>query len=282
MTQLRQWWAEQSRNNRITIVAVAAALLIGGTLAAALMMTSSSSSGSEQQAANEDTGLTVSVGSAQPAGTAGGTGSAADPVSTVPPIEDTPEDLAALRIQPGLPTLTNLQDLQARYGSPPDAKFGRMRIPTLGVDAPLGGRVVGTDGYMKAPAGPADVVWYDFSRWPGLGGLPGEGGNAVFSGHVDYAARIPYANVNYRGRGVMYSLGLLANGDEIEVEWFGRKYKYAVISRQTLNAVKTDWNQVLASNLQGKDSITIITCAGNFNPRTQEYDERIVVHAVRV
>ena len=276
--QLRQWWAEQSRNTRIALVGVVVIVVLGGGIAGALAMTG----GRENAAAGGETpGVTISTTGAGPNGTAGGTG-AADAVSTVPPIDDTPEDLAALRIRSGLPTVTNIGDLHSKYGEPPDAKFGRVRIPTLGVDAPLGGRVVGTDGLMKVPAGPADVVWYDFSRWPGLGGVPGAGGNAVFSGHVDYAARIPYANVNYRGRGVLYGLGLLANGDEIEVEWFGRKLKYAVISRQTVSAERANWNEIFATRAQNRDSITLITCAGQFDATKQEYSDRVIVQAVRV
>ena len=279
MRQLRHWWAEQSRNTRVALFGAVGVLVVGGVLGAALAL---SSGGGEP--GEGPVGVSVSAAGAVGAeATAGGSGSSEGAaVSTVPPIDDTPENLASLRTDPRLPTVNNIRDLHSRYGQPPDAKFGRFRIPTLGVDAPLGGRVVGNDGYMKGPAGPSDVVWYDFSRYPELGGLPGTGGNAVFSGHVDYAARIPYANVNFRGEGVFFSLGLLSQGDQVEVEWFGRTYKYQVTSRRTMPANGTNWNEVLSKNANDGDSITLITCAGQFDERAMEYSDRMVVRAVRL
>jgi sortase (surface protein transpeptidase) len=38
---------------------------------------------------------------------------------------------------------------------------------------------------MPSPVGPQEVIWYDFSALPGMGGRPGDG-NTVLAGHVDY------------------------------------------------------------------------------------------------
>ena len=62
-----------------------------------------------------------------------------------------------------------------------------LSIPSIGVDASVYSRSVGTNGQMGNPIGAWDAIWYDFSAWPGMGGYPGEpGANAVFAGHVDY------------------------------------------------------------------------------------------------
>ena len=182
----------------------------------------------------------------------------------------------------GIPTVASLKELRDRFGEPPDAKRGRIRIPQLGVDAPLGVRaVVPPDLVMYAPTGPADVIMYDFSADPRYGGSPGTGANSIFSGHVDYSYKLPYAPANYHGRGVFYDVRLLASGDEIVVVIDGQSLRYTVQWRQLVSADEGDWDRLLARNV-GADSITLITCDGVFNPATQEYKSRIVVRAVRV
>ena len=56
------------------------------------------------------------------------------------------------------PVVRSLERLRAEHGEAPDAVHGRLRIPALGVDAPLGVRAVGEDGVMANPTGPGDVV----------------------------------------------------------------------------------------------------------------------------
>ena len=61
----------------------------------------------------------------------------------------------------------------------------RLVISKFNIDAPLKLKAVGSDGQMPDPDDADSVVLYDFSAWPGLGGGPGVGGNAVLAGHVD-------------------------------------------------------------------------------------------------
>src|SRR5690606_32142166 len=72
-------------------------------------------------------------------------------------------DLAARTIHnapPNAETISDLDELRERFGDPPDATYGTMRIPSIGIEAPIGTRVVGEDGVMADPTGPSDVVWY--------------------------------------------------------------------------------------------------------------------------
>ncbi len=211
-----------------------------------------------------------------PGGTAPAT---ATPEPTATPAPPTPDPTPTPA--PGDTVVTTISDLHAGYGEPPGAVLGRLRVPTLGIDAPLGVRLVGGDGQMPNPAGPSDVIWYDFSGWDGIGGSIGGGGNAVFSGHVDYAAHVPYADVDYRGRGVFFSLSLLSPGDVIEVERAGESIRYAVSWRQTVNAEGTDWGEMLSSDVP-VDSITLITCGGEFNYEERSYVDRVVIRAERI
>ena len=186
-----------------------------------------------------------------------------------------------LRETTAVATTDRLPDFKRKYGDPPDATLGRMRIPSVGVDAPLGARVVGADGELALPSGPSDVVWYDFSEWPAYGGAPGSGGNAVFAGHVDYAARVPYAGATYRGLGVFSTLSLLPVGELIEIETGGRTLRYSVTWRRTVSAAGGNWSEIMGSEV-GADSVTLITCAGTFDSSTLEYSDRVVIRATRL
>lgn len=189
--------------------------------------------------------------------------------------------VASAEEAPQATVVNNLQELISNYGYPSDATFARLRIPTLGVDSRVSSRYVGSDGVMPDPTGPASVVWYDMTAWGGMGGAPGAGGNAIFSGHVDYAANVGYAGVYYRGQGVFSQLRLLSEGDIIEVDYAGETLRYAVKWRRQLPAVGSDWGAIWSDNVAA-DSITLYTCGGTFDYATRSYSDRVVVRAERL
>ncbi len=176
--------------------------------------------------------------------------------------------------------IASLQEFENRFGEPPEATSIRLRIPTIGVDAPLGTRVGGGDGVMQNPAGPTDVVWYDFSDWAGVGGSVGGGNNAILAGHVDYSGYVPYADARFRGPGVFYSLDRLAPGDVIEVEVNGERLIYVVEWQRLVATSEADWASIRSSDL-GADSLTLITCGGDFNIASSHYLKRTIVRAQR-
>ena len=177
-----------------------------------------------------------------------------------------------------LPLVRSLEGMR-QYGDPPGADYARLKIPSQGVNAAVAALKVDSDGNMGSPAGPADVVWYNLSVW-GLGGTPGDGGNAVFSAHVDYDDVVPFANVSYQGVGVFFNLSRLQQGDIIEVEYRGQALRYAVEWRRQLSE-DSDWTSVLSAT-GDRDSITLITCSGDFDISRRTYDSRTVVRAVRL
>ena len=147
----------------------------------------------------------------------------------------------------------------------------RFKIPSIGVDAPVTVRTIGSDGQMGVPNGRFDVVWYDFSAYPSMGGYPGDGGNAVFSGHVDY-------HPNYEA--VFWDLHLVGPSDIIEVDLpNGSVVRYSVQWAQTI-APDADFSSFVTKS--GEDIITIVTCQGTFNSETHNYDHRLVVRGIRV
>jgi LPXTG-site transpeptidase (sortase) family protein len=163
----------------------------------------------------------------------------------------------------------------------PGAEGDRFIISRFGINAPVSYKAVGPDGVMPDPNGPDDVAFYDFSTWQGLGGFPGQGGNVVVSGHVD-SGRVACKNgtVPAPCQAVFWDIGKLMRGDEVEFHVGGEIFRYRVTSNQAVHAVTADWNAIVASTAE--ETITMITCGGNFNPQTRTYDHRQVVVGVRI
>ncbi|HEY7269666.1 MAG TPA: class F sortase [Dehalococcoidia bacterium] len=160
-------------------------------------------------------------------------------------------------------------------------------IAKIGVDAPISVQKVGADGQMPNPNGPDDIAWYDFdqSLWPGLGGRPGSGGNVVIAGHVDWG--VQHSGLGCKNNtvkppceAVLWDLSKLSSGDIIEVDVGDKVYKYQINGSKSYAATFTGWNDLLSGH--GQESLTIVTCSGDFNPATHEYNSRLVVTALRV
>jgi LPXTG-site transpeptidase (sortase) family protein len=156
-------------------------------------------------------------------------------------------------------------------------------ISKFGIEAPLTYRKVPPSGVMPNPDGPDDVAYYDFSDFPNLGGAPGIGGNSIFAGHVDSGSK-PCDNgtVPPPCEAVLWDLNLLEIGDIIEIHANGDVFKYEVTSNQPVSASLNDgtWDQIVSSTEE--ETLTIITCGGDFNRETREYNNRQVVTAKRV
>lgn len=166
-----------------------------------------------------------------------------------------------------------LSDLALRgAGAPARGDFlgDRLLIPKIGVDAPFTYKVVGPDGQMPNPTGPNDIAYYDFSQWPGLGGLPNAGGNVVMAGHVDYI------NV---GPAVLWDMEKLVPGDVIEIRMKdGTLVQYQVEFNKWISPGDADWTSIVAGTAD--ESITLITCTGEFS--AGHYDKRQIVWGRRI
>jgi LPXTG-site transpeptidase (sortase) family protein len=176
-----------------------------------------------------------------------------------------------LRSGPG--TATGFGNVLAPQWTPPPAvatpdnsPLTRLVIPKAKVDANLVTLGLDENGVMQSPGNAYDVGWYDFSA------KPGAGGNAVFSGHVDYH------NV---GAAVFWNLRDLNPGDLIEVHLAdGAVYNYSV---DALNCIPVDGapiNQIVGPT--SGEVVTLITCCGTFNSSTRQYDKRLIVRGERL
>ncbi|MCC6382991.1 MAG: class F sortase [Dehalococcoidia bacterium] len=144
-----------------------------------------------------------------------------------------------------------------------DAPVARLVIDRIGVDAPV--EVLGVDstGTMESPDGPDVVAWYGFTA------KPGQGGNAVFSGHVDYVRH---------GPAVFWDLRKLQPGDGIEVRLAdGTRIEYAVTAARLYPVDEVPMEDVLAPT--STESVTLITCGGTFGGG--QYSHRLVLRAAR-
>jgi LPXTG-site transpeptidase (sortase) family protein len=163
------------------------------------------------------------------------------------------EQLAQIRATPVLTPVSN-------------APLDRLVIPKIGVDAPVVTLSVDDQGIMQSPKTAFEVGWYDFSA------RPGTGGNAVFSGHVDFASV---------GAAVFWHLRELGPGDLVEVRLAdGTAYQYVVVSSTSYTGNDAPIADIVGPT--GKDTVTIITCTGTFNREVHQYSHRLVVRAERL
>ena len=209
--------------------------------------------------------------------------------SSSPPQQPTIGESGGLAAGSPLPTPQATIDLNRPTAVPtidanapkPGAPGDKIVISKIGVNAPLTYKTVGLDGQMPNPDGEDDLAVYDFAQyWPGLGGIPGYGGNTVFAGHVDSGFKpCKHGTVQPPCQSVLWDLGKLAPGDQIQVTTAGKTYSYAVTSNQPVSSTSGDWTTIVSSTAQ--ETLTIITCGGDFNTTTHEYSHRQVVTATR-
>ncbi|MBA2595615.1 MAG: class F sortase [Chloroflexia bacterium] len=142
-----------------------------------------------------------------------------------------------------------------------------LQVDKFGIDAPIEfGAVV--DGIMVDPSGPWVVSWYE-----GLGKI-GEGGNVVMAGHVDYYTV---------GPAVFWNVRDLVPGDIVRVVGEnGENFEYAVEWMQQYNVLTDLTPEVIQNDIvgdTGQESLTLITCGGDFDPTTATYNQRWVLRA---
>lgn len=122
---------------------------------------------------------------------------------------------------------------------------------------------------LDTPVNIFDVGWYDAS------GKPGSGGTLVIDGH----------NGGPHVHGVFKDLPSLVEGDIITVErGDGVVYNYSVVENVSVLLEDADDYMATAakSPRQGKESVTLISCTGEWSQKQQTYLSRQFVRAVLV
>ncbi|MFR9798402.1 class F sortase [Streptomyces sp. MS06] len=143
--------------------------------------------------------------------------------------------------------------------SPPD----RIRIPAIGVDAPLTGLGLTPAGSLDVP--PAGQP--NLAGWYRAGTTPGETGTAIVAGHVD----------NADGPAVFYALGALTKGAAIDVDRRdGTTALFTVDAVEEYDAAAFPDEKVYGP--ADRPELRVITCGGGYSPATG-YRGNVVVFA---
>ncbi|MET7364588.1 class F sortase [Streptomyces sp. NPDC005566] len=139
----------------------------------------------------------------------------------------------------------------------------RIRIPGIGVDAPMMRLGLGRDGGLDVPpAGNRNIA-----GWFKGGAPPGAKGTAVVAGHVD----------NAQGPSVFYGLGSLKKGTGVEID--RKDGRTAVFSVDAIEVYDNeDFPDQRVYGASPHASLRLITCGGGFSPQTG-YLGNVVVYA---
>lgn len=136
----------------------------------------------------------------------------------------------------------------------------RLLVPSINVDAKVEVLEVVGDT-LQDPTNGDDVAWYKET------GHPGQQGNAVFAGHLNWYGQ-PEA--------VFFAIDQLKEDDEIIVRDEGcGEFTYLVEWVELVKVADADMSKITGASEQ--DLITLITCGGTWDPSISEYRERTVV-----
>ncbi|MFV8183195.1 class F sortase [Streptomyces sp. AF1B] len=138
-----------------------------------------------------------------------------------------------------------------------------LRVPSLGIDAPIVAVTVGPDQQLQTPPldKPKLVGWYRD------GPSPGETGTAIAVGHRDTKT----------GAAVFAALALVRPGSAIEVRRVdGRTAVYSVDRVRVFDKARFPDKEVYGQSK--RPELRVLTCGGLFNRRTG-YTSNVVVFA---
>lgn len=142
----------------------------------------------------------------------------------------------------------------------------RLKIASIGVDAPI--IPVGTepDGAMAAPKTATDIGWYEKSAKLGSSRRA-----MLLSGH--YGLDTPE---------VLRRLSELKVGDRLVVEGAeGDALTFEVAETERKHRTEVDMEKAFRYG-GGQEAVSIITCIGMYNYAEKTYNDRYVVYALRV
>jgi LPXTG-site transpeptidase (sortase) family protein len=137
----------------------------------------------------------------------------------------------------------------------------RLVIPAIKVDATIESRGLDSSRNLDTPRDYRNVAWYN------LGPRPGQAGNAIINGHVNW----------WTGDAVFTHLSRLRAGDTIRVfRADGSTVVFKVEAKQVVDAnARLGW----LFDPSSSPSLVLITCSGVWNPLTQSDTQRLLVKA---
>ena len=141
----------------------------------------------------------------------------------------------------------------------------RLRIPALGIDAPIVALGFDGGGQLDVPSDGVTAGWYEISS------PLGADGNALLGAHVDWAGELA----------LFWRLNELVAGDRVYLTPDqGEELVYEVEESTSVNW-DSPVSEVLATANAGS-SLTLFTCGGDFDTARGGYDRRLIVRATQV
>jgi len=142
-----------------------------------------------------------------------------------------------------------------------DLSPSRLLIPGIEVDAAIEARGLDSSRNLATPIDFHDVAWFN------QGPLPGQPGNALLNGHVDW----------WTGSAVFARLAELRPGDAVVVvRADGTRASFKVTGRRILAATARDATLFAPADAA---KLTLITCSGWWDPLLGGTTERLLVSA---
>lgn len=180
--------------------------------------------------------------------------STAPDIGTIPPAAAAPSSLAGPAAAGPAP-------------SHPAAPFTptRLRVPRLGVDAPVVPVSVQPDGLLAVPGDVDTIGW-----WSAGAAAAAPSGTVVLVGHVDSARQ---------GPGAFFGLRTLQPGDRVILSGADdRTAAYTVAARRQYPKSALPSGEVFGQHTTPR--LVLVTCGGRFNHETRHYSDNTVVYAM--
>ena len=149
----------------------------------------------------------------------------------------------------------------------PVADPTQIRLPSIGIEAPIVNVGLEDDGGMEIPDDVSTTGWYE------LGVAPGEAtGTAVISGHVDSRDQ---------GRGAFWDLRRMDVDDIVTVDHAdGTTSEWRVVARTSYPKDELPIADIFTRF--GEPRLVLITCDGYFDRDARSYSDNVVVYTVPV
>ncbi|PWS39893.1 class F sortase, partial [Streptomyces sp. ZEA17I] len=141
-----------------------------------------------------------------------------------------------------------------------------VRVPSVGIDAPVVPRGLDRDGAIDPP--PYDLP--QTAGWYGKGTRPGAEGAALLVGHVDTETE----------PAVFYGLSTVRPGEKVEVvRDDGSVAEFTVDDVQVVTRERFDAGKAYGPRVAGRAELRLITCGGTYDKKSRSYSANVVVSA---
>ena len=177
----------------------------------------------------------------------------AEPEEELVEVEPTEEEVYEYTVAPDRPRYLTIEKLGI-YNA---------RILPMGVNS---------SGELATPNNIFDVGWYNDGK---PSNKPGQGGTLIIDGH----------NGGPHVLGVFKNLPDLTDGDIIKIErGDGLIFRYAVMENESISLAEADayMSVAMQSPEPGKESVTLISCTGEWSQQQRTYLSRQFVRATMV